>query len=468
MSCNRNIDVVVLKELDVTNTPKKETRKKLTQKAFDEATCAICDDDIGTLVFCETCNAAFHPKCYELKQIPDGEFVCRSCSSLQLPKEPKVEHLDLCFFESLSFFRSIEEFHEGTIPRLATDGEAMLSALSSSSNTPDANILRDVHVALLKLCKESGFSYRNADRWNIFLRRRLSRQERKSHDLESLFFLCGGTDDEWKDLLRFLNETSKDYFDLNLHVRSFILLHLCHDVLSVQKKLKKAIQRQREFVGGFRPIGEDHLRRCVYFVEVGRGQFWVVRDALLPEKKNERRVYQTFAFGGVGGIARAHDNQRFLVHFDDDGENLELDASELERILVKEQPRHVELVCRNEENLRLYVKTLEVSKHRSEIKIWHYLKTKAMLIMEKAKDFRLKFQKKRKRMMKMLGLNKNTIAAYENEAIQDRLRDETSLSTTLVNYAVRPSKRPCGIDYSYTEFDRVMDEAINTDNYYSK
>ena len=462
---------------NVTLTKKTKKLERFTKQAFDEAKCAICEDDVGTLVFCDKCDVAFHPQCYGIERVPEDAFVCRSCSATSIPQEPEIESLDMCFFEALSFFRAVEEFHQGTIPRSATDGEAMYSALSSSWNSPDANTLRDVHVALLQLCKEAGF--KNVDQWRYFLRRRLSRDERTSHNLESYFFVCGGTSEEWDDLLTFLNDTSQEYFDLNFHVRSFILLHLCHDVLSVQKKMKKAIQRQRDFVGGFRPIGKDRLNRCVYFVEVGRGQFWVVRDALMLPKKTEqkeRRVYQTFAFGGVGGIARAHDDEKYIVHFDDDGEDLELDFDELERILVKEQPRNVELVCKDEKNLRLYLETLKISKHRSELKIWHYLKTKCIPILDKAKELKVKFQKHRKRMIKMLGLNQTTIAAcekYEKEEFQSQLREEATASSmisscSLITYARPSKKRSRKIDYSYTDFERAMEDAINSDSYYSK
>ena len=77
-------------------------------------------------------------------------------------------------------------------------------------------------------------------------------------------------------------------------------------------------------------------------------------------------------------------------------------------------------------------------------------------------------------MIKMLGLNQTTIAAcekYEKEEFQSQLREETTSSSlisscSLITYA-RPSKKR-EIDYSYTDFERAMEDAINSDSYYSK
>ena len=70
--------------------------------------------------------------------------------------------------------------------------------------------------------------------------------------------------------------------------------------------------------------------------------------------------------------------------------------------------------------------------------------------------------------MKMLGLSRFAYAGYENEAIHDELHKREQME---ISYArgPSPSKRSKVIDYSYSEFDRLMDDAINQGtNYYSK
>jgi hypothetical protein len=376
-----------LKEQKLLNNNKmKKVTKKKKKKKKNEKVCTICDK-IGPLVCCGRCDFAFHPNCYLIENVPEeGSYFCRACSSSSLSsvskslsnqqEDLKTEPLDMCFFEALCFFRSIEEICEGQIPRLASDGEAMMSALSSPEIDENKTLLRNLHVTLLRLCKESGITQRNTHLWTNFVRRRLSRDERTSHDLESLFFLCGGTSQEWDDLLEVLKDTSTDYFSLNFHTLSFALLHFCHTVISVQKKVKKHVTRE---LGALKPIGKDRLNRFVYFVEVGRGQFWLVREALQMTKESpsdllQRRVYKTFPFGGVGGVVNAFDGEKYTIHFDDDGDDVKLNESELTRILVSTQPRNLELVCRDEESLHIYTSSLEFSNQKDEIRLWSYLK----------------------------------------------------------------------------------------------
>lgn len=50
----------------------------------ESARCAICDDsdydDQNMIVFCDRCELAVHQLCYGVPQLPDGPWVCRSCS----------------------------------------------------------------------------------------------------------------------------------------------------------------------------------------------------------------------------------------------------------------------------------------------------------------------------------------------------------------------------------------------------
>jgi hypothetical protein len=49
----------------------------------NESDCCVCMhydfEDVGTIVFCDSCNVAIHPECYGLKDIPEGDYFCNAC-----------------------------------------------------------------------------------------------------------------------------------------------------------------------------------------------------------------------------------------------------------------------------------------------------------------------------------------------------------------------------------------------------
>ena len=49
----------------------------------EEALCAVCGGGMSeapnVIVFCERCDLAVHQQCYNVAQIPDGEWLCWPC-----------------------------------------------------------------------------------------------------------------------------------------------------------------------------------------------------------------------------------------------------------------------------------------------------------------------------------------------------------------------------------------------------
>jgi hypothetical protein len=55
----------------------------------DDIVCDICllpdADDGNEMVFCERCNACVHQNCYGISVVPNGTWLCKSCSILRRP-----------------------------------------------------------------------------------------------------------------------------------------------------------------------------------------------------------------------------------------------------------------------------------------------------------------------------------------------------------------------------------------------
>ncbi|KAI1153907.1 origin recognition complex subunit 4 C-terminus-domain-containing protein [Nemania diffusa] len=61
----------------------------------DEEVCAICSkpdsEPPNEIIFCEVCDTGFHQKCYNVPVIPEGDWICRTCSQEDiLPDRPDI------------------------------------------------------------------------------------------------------------------------------------------------------------------------------------------------------------------------------------------------------------------------------------------------------------------------------------------------------------------------------------------
>ncbi|KAI0866604.1 origin recognition complex subunit 4 C-terminus-domain-containing protein [Xylaria cubensis] len=80
---------------DTPKLPKKNTAKDDAEKLEDleeddneeeedDEVCAICSkpdsEPPNEIIFCEVCDTGFHQKCYNVPVIPEGDWICRTCS----------------------------------------------------------------------------------------------------------------------------------------------------------------------------------------------------------------------------------------------------------------------------------------------------------------------------------------------------------------------------------------------------
>ncbi|KAI1352000.1 origin recognition complex subunit 4 C-terminus-domain-containing protein [Xylaria sp. FL0043] len=59
----------------------------------DDEVCAICSkpdsEPPNEIIFCEVCDTGFHQKCYDVPVIPEGDWICRTCSQEDtIPNRP--------------------------------------------------------------------------------------------------------------------------------------------------------------------------------------------------------------------------------------------------------------------------------------------------------------------------------------------------------------------------------------------
>ncbi|KAI0432764.1 origin recognition complex subunit 4 C-terminus-domain-containing protein [Xylaria sp. FL1042] len=61
-------------------------------KGEDDEVCAICaqpdSEPPNEIIFCEVCDSGFHQKCYDVPVIPEGDWICRTCSQEDIVSNP--------------------------------------------------------------------------------------------------------------------------------------------------------------------------------------------------------------------------------------------------------------------------------------------------------------------------------------------------------------------------------------------
>ncbi|KAJ3493545.1 hypothetical protein NLG97_g4665 [Lecanicillium saksenae] len=74
---------------------RKPGRPKKLDEPDDGITCGICakphSKPPNEIVLCDNCDFAVHQECYELPEIPEGDWLCKSCTQEDILKTPKPE-----------------------------------------------------------------------------------------------------------------------------------------------------------------------------------------------------------------------------------------------------------------------------------------------------------------------------------------------------------------------------------------
>ncbi|KAH6996079.1 origin recognition complex subunit 4 C-terminus-domain-containing protein [Ilyonectria sp. MPI-CAGE-AT-0026] len=73
--------------------PKKPRGRKPAVPAADEIVCEICSKPDSKapnhIILCDNCDFAVHQECYEVPEIPEGDWLCKSCAQEDVLKTPK-------------------------------------------------------------------------------------------------------------------------------------------------------------------------------------------------------------------------------------------------------------------------------------------------------------------------------------------------------------------------------------------
>lgn len=73
--------------------PKKPRGRKRAAPAVDEIVCEICSkpdsQPPNQIILCDNCDFAVHQECYEVPEIPEGDWLCKSCAQEDVLKTPK-------------------------------------------------------------------------------------------------------------------------------------------------------------------------------------------------------------------------------------------------------------------------------------------------------------------------------------------------------------------------------------------
>ncbi|KAI1211031.1 origin recognition complex subunit 4 C-terminus-domain-containing protein [Annulohypoxylon truncatum] len=82
----------------------------------DDEVCAICSkpdsEPPNEIIFCENCDMAVHQKCYDVPVIPEGDWICRSCSQDDVLSGPKATPKKQIHVTKASEIPSIPNFEQ--------------------------------------------------------------------------------------------------------------------------------------------------------------------------------------------------------------------------------------------------------------------------------------------------------------------------------------------------------------------
>lgn len=86
---------VFFEDLPKVPSSKKQKGRQLAvyEPAADEIVCEICSKpdskEPNQIILCDNCDFAVHQECYEVPEIPTGEWLCKSCAQEDILKTPK-------------------------------------------------------------------------------------------------------------------------------------------------------------------------------------------------------------------------------------------------------------------------------------------------------------------------------------------------------------------------------------------
>lgn len=92
---NRSADGEVFFE-DLPKTPSarkpRTTKAQKVQQEYDGIVCEICSKPDSKapneIILCDNCDFAVHQQCYDISEIPEGDWLCKSCSQEDVLKTP--------------------------------------------------------------------------------------------------------------------------------------------------------------------------------------------------------------------------------------------------------------------------------------------------------------------------------------------------------------------------------------------
>ncbi|PWI68379.1 hypothetical protein PCL_02148 [Purpureocillium lilacinum] len=90
---NRGLDgEVYFQDLPKTPSGRKRGPKPKVEEDDDEIRCAICakadSKAPNEIILCDNCDFAVHQECYEVPEIPEGDWLCKSCAQEDVLKTP--------------------------------------------------------------------------------------------------------------------------------------------------------------------------------------------------------------------------------------------------------------------------------------------------------------------------------------------------------------------------------------------
>lgn len=329
----------------------------------------------------------------------------------------------------------------------------------------------------------------------------------------------------------------RTYFALSETQRAWMALLACNFLCEKSEYLRQLFHSRRydDGVGGagsslrMSNVGTDARGRSVHFLDAGGGHFWILRaqDLVAGDEEDDtdmrgRRIERVFdvegedvSFGGfVVDIDRDRDDDKAYQVLYDDGDVERFALVELSRCLVEDDATSsspafdnnaifgtgktmaMTIVCDSEASTRAYAASLETTGDVSELRLWYFLRTRAIPKYERAEELKRSLQVKQKRLRKALGLSASHFAMIQHDILashMSHLNEEEEVAAGWHVHGTRPAladlnrgKRKANkkkrrgkkrnepprrqirrsrrarveVDYSNAEYDEKIDRAI--------